>query len=91
MRTDEGSKAAMSASTTSASSKYSNTTRTTFQRSAEAFVQTKTDLEQTQSGQHEVALMEVTADIHISTDKTYIQRVDCAVQVVVKTAEKGVN
>ena len=53
-------RAGVSASTISAS----NTTRTTFQRAAEAFVQTKTDLELTHFRLHEVArpLIEVTAD-----------------------------
>ena len=79
MKTAEASRAGVSASTTSAS----NTTRTTFQRAAEAFVQTKTDLEQTHSRQHEVAQVEVTADITRSADQTDIQQVDCTVQVVV--------
>ena len=87
VKTAEVSRAGVSASTTSAS----NTTRTTFQRAAEAFVQTKTDLEQTKSRQHEVALVEVTADRTISADQTDIQRVDSTFQVVVKTANKSVN
>ena len=74
MRADEGSKAGMSASTTSTSksSKSSNTTGTTFQIAAKAFVQTKTDLEPTLSRQHEVSLIEVTADRPNSADKTNI-------------------
>ena len=79
----------VSASTTLAS----NTTRTTFQRAAEAFVQTKTDIEQTHSIKHEVSqpLIEVTANRTRSADQTDIQRVDFAVQVVIKTANKSVN
>ena len=46
----------------------------------EAFVQNKTDLEQTHD-----RLIEVTADI------TDIQRVDCTVQVVVESANKSVH
>ena len=81
------SRAGVSARTTSAS----NTTRTTFQRAVEAFVQTKTDLEQTHSRQHEVPLVEVTADRTHSADQTDIQQVVCTVQVVVKNANKSVN
>ena len=50
----------------------------------EAFVQTKNDLEQTQSRQHKVILVEGTANRPCSADKTDIQRVDCAVEVVEK-------
>ena len=75
MRTGEGSKAGMSASTTSTSSKSSksiNTTRTTFQIAANAVVQTNTkiELEPTLSKQHEVALVEVTADRLSVADQT---------------------
>ena len=82
MRTDEVSKAGMSASTTSKSSKPIGTT---FQIAAKAVVQTKTDLEPTLSRQHEVAMVEVTAD------QTKTKLVDCTVHVVVKTANKSVN
>ena len=79
----------MSASTTS---KSSNTTRTTFQIAAKSVaVQTKTELEPTLSRQQKVAMVEVTADILSSADQTKIKLVNCAVQVVVKTANKSVN
>ena len=81
----------MSASTTSTSTKSSNTTGTTFQIAAKAVVQTKTDLEPTLSRQHEVAMVEVTADRLSSADQTKTKLVDCTVQVVVKTANISVN
>ena len=86
----------MSASTTSTStesSKVSNTTGTTFHISAKAVVQTqtKTDLKPTLSRQHPVAMVEVTTDRLRSADITKTKLVDCAVQVVVKTANKSVN
>ena len=85
----------MSASTTSTStesSKVSNTTGTTFHIAAKAVVQTqtKTDLEPTLSRQHPVAMVKVTTDRLRSAD-TKTKLVDCAVQVVVKTANKSVN
>ena len=96
MRSGEGSKAGMSASTTltsTKSSKVPNTTGTTFHIAAKAVVQTqtKTDLEPTLSRQHPVAMVEVTTDRLRSADKTKTKLVDCAVQVVVKTANKSVN
>ena len=59
VKTAEASRAGVSASTTSAS----NITSTTFYRAAEAFFQTKTELEQIHDRQHEVfwPLIEVTA------------------------------
>ena len=95
MRSGEGSKAGMSASTTSTStesSKVSNTTGTTFHIAAKAVVQTqtKTDLEPTLSRQHPVAIVELTTD-RLSSADTKTKLVDCAVQVAVKTANKSVN
>ena len=52
------------------SSKSSKTTGTTFQIAANTVVQTKTDVEPTLSRQHEVAMVEVTADRLSSADKT---------------------
>ena len=43
------------------------------------------------SRQHEVAMIEVTADRLSSADQTKIKLVDCALQVVVRTANKSVN